>query len=145
MRIPRFMGEGSKGPHVVLLKAFFLGRKVTIEPTNLYDAKMAAAVTELQARARIMEQGVGPRTRQRLVKKHGFDFEMLAMLVPGVTKFVDPAVTTLVGGQKWTPEYATICDDCRVQWPYEHRCLHTSVQVFNETTDSPCDCPMCNE
>lgn len=100
--VPRYMNEGSEGPHVTVLQAFLkaitllgpdgtglLGRDIVFDMQ--YGRVTSDALAVLQAHHDLEADGhCGPDTRQLMKDAYNFDIEEAWLTVPGVTKFVQP-------------------------------------------------------
>ena len=93
---PKYMNQGSNGPHVTLLQAFLIGagmEGLDVVFDGNYGPVTAAKVTRFQKLHGLEADGhFGPDTRQKVrsLSRFDFDFEAACRAVPGVTKFVQP-------------------------------------------------------
>ena len=93
-KLPAFMAEGSKGPHVTPLHSFLAGMGKGILQGLVFDAEYGQKTTELvkefQNEQGLTEDGCfGPETRDFAKNESGFDFKTACQTIPGKTIFCD--------------------------------------------------------
>ena len=93
MEIPRYMNQGSEGPHVTLVQVVLcgvgMGEHMTFD--GYYSHLVAAKVKRMQELLHIEADGnFGPVTRQAVKDVYGLDFAAACQTIPGVTVFVQP-------------------------------------------------------
>jgi hypothetical protein len=91
-QVPKFMGEGSEGPHVSLLHAFLAGQNLS--DGLKYDAGFGKVTTinlkKFQKRNNLEEDGCfGPESRALTKNRFNFDFESACKTIVGETIFCD--------------------------------------------------------
>ena len=95
MRVPGFMNQGSKGPHVTLLQIFLIARGILngaeVEFNEVYGPALGRGMAIIQAWGNLDQDGnCGPATRLFLNERFGFDFEAACLAIPGTTRFRQP-------------------------------------------------------
>jgi len=101
--VPKFMCEGSKGPHVILVQSFLCGvgcgGKFLLDGYQEEETVRAISIWQ-DGEAIKIDGNFGPESRKKAKERYGFDFESACQIVRGVTCFIQP------NGEKilWSPQ-----------------------------------------
>lgn len=92
--VPKYMCEGSEGPHVAVLKAFLLGNKTNdhrVTASPVFDRATKDALETWQRENGIFPSGcLNPETYCKMLQEFGVVMESMFRLIPGTTIFVQP-------------------------------------------------------
>jgi len=109
--LPKYMEKGSRGPFCVAVNAFLTGHASAwgmpdseFAVDQLYGGRAVELMKSYQSDSNLEDDGgCGPKTRTAM-KEDGFDVDVVANCLPGVTVFVQPDGSEI----SWSPQGAAM-------------------------------------